>query len=399
MIDSTFKNANILIVDDKVANIDILAGLLEIQGYSNIKTTTDPRLVVSLFKSFNPDLILLDLMMPYLTGFEVMVQLKELIPDGTYLPILVLTADIAVEAKQRALAGGARDFLAKPFNLIEVGLRIKNLLFARYLHQQLQNQNLILEEKVKERTIKLEKTNVDLVAAKDKAEESDRLKRAFLNNISHEIRTPSNGILGFFELLQDHDLTSSEKDEYVGIFNQSAYRLINTINDLVEISQLQTGQIKLSISETNIKVLVNEIFNRCKYMATDKGLEFKIQNNIPDTNKCVHTDSKKLNAILFHLIDNAIKFTKAGSIEFGIRKIDDYLEFSVKDTGGISENKHQAIFDRFMQVDASDTREFEGSGLGLSIAKFHVEMLGGKIWVESELEKGSAFYFTIPYKD
>ena len=174
MIDSTFKNANILIVDDKVANIDILAGLLQIQGYTNIKTTTDPRLVVSLFKSFNPDLILLDLMMPYLTGFEVMVQLKELIPDGTYLPILVLTADIAVEAKQRALAGGARDFLAKPFNLIEVGLRIKNLLFARYLHQQLQNQNLILEEKVRERTIKLEKTNVDLVAAKDKAEESDR---------------------------------------------------------------------------------------------------------------------------------------------------------------------------------------------------------------------------------
>ena len=135
-------------------------------------------------------------------------------------------------------------------------------------------------------------------------------------------------------------------------------------------------------------------------MATDKGLEFKIQNNIPDTNTCVHTDSKKLNAILFHLIDNAIKFTKAGSIEFGIRKIDDYLEFSVKDTGiGISENKHQAIFDRFMQVDASDTREFEGSGLGLSIAKFHVEMLGGKIWVESEPEKGSSFYFTIPYKD
>jgi CheY-like chemotaxis protein len=148
MIDSTFKNANILIVDDMEANIAILVGLLEIHGFTNITTTTDPLSTVSLFKSFKPDLILLDLMMLQLSGYEVMEQLKPLIPAGTYMPILVLTADISPNAKQRALADGAKDFLAKPFDFIEVILRIRNLLETRYLHQQLENQNKLLEEKI-----------------------------------------------------------------------------------------------------------------------------------------------------------------------------------------------------------------------------------------------------------
>ncbi len=399
MIDLTFKNANILVVDDKEANIDILTGLLDMQGYTNIRSTTDPRLVVGLVKSFNPDLILLDLMMPHLSGYEVMDQLKASVPSDTYLPILVLTADIAVDAKQRALAGGARDFLAKPFDLIEVGLRIKNLLYARFLHQQVKNQNQILEEKVKERTLELANTNIELIAALDKATESDRLKAAFLHNISHEIRTPSNGIIGFLELLQDHDLTNIEKEEYLGMFNQSAYRLINTVNDIVEISQITAGLIKLTISETNIISLIKELFERFVHNAGDKGLKFRTSDNMPVNLENVYTDVKKLNSILSNLIGNAIKFTKEGSIEFGFRIINDFLEFSVKDTGiGIPESKHQTIFDRFTQVDVSDTRHFEGAGIGLSIAKFHVEMLGGKIWLESELEKGSVFYFTIPYK-
>ena len=399
MIDSTFKNGNILIVDDKEANIDVLEGLLYIKGYTNIKSTTDPRQVVSLFKTFDPDIILLDLMMPELSGYEVMEQLKELIPKGTYLPVLVLTADITSNAKQRALAGGARDFLAKPFDLTEVDLRIKNLLFARYLHQQLQNQNQVLEEKVRERTIELENTNIELIAAKDKAQESDRLKAAFLNNISHEIRTPSNGIIGFLELLQDHDLSVVERDDYFSLFNQSAYRLIKTINDIVEISRIQSGQIKLTLAETNISRLATELFDRFMPKAAEKGLAFNFSNNLPDEFKSVNTDSKKLKTILSNLLDNAVKFTDEGSVELGIRRIADYLEFSVNDTGkGIPENKHQSIFERFIQVDDSVTKQSEGAGLGLSIAKFQVEMLGGKIRLESEPGKGSVFYFTIPYE-
>jgi PAS domain S-box-containing protein len=166
MIDSTLINAKILIVDDQQVNIDVLTGLLDAKGYTSIQTTTDSRNVVRLFEEFKPDLILLDLAMPHVNGFQVMEQLKDLIPAGTYIPILVLTADITSESKQKSLAGGASDFLTKPFDLVEVDLRIKNLLETRYLQQRLENQNQILEEKVRERTAQLqvsEKKYRDLV--------------------------------------------------------------------------------------------------------------------------------------------------------------------------------------------------------------------------------------------
>ena len=184
MIDSTLKNAAILIVDDQQANIDVLTGLLDAKGFTNYTTTKDSRQVFRLFDEFKPDLILLDLKMPNLTGFEVMMQLKGLVPENAYLPILVLTADITPESKQKALACGASDFLTKPFDLIEVDLRIKNLLRASYLHQQLGNQNQILEEKVNARTKELEKTNIDLRVAKEKAEQSDKLKSEIINQMS-----------------------------------------------------------------------------------------------------------------------------------------------------------------------------------------------------------------------
>lgn len=149
MIDYTLKNANILIIDDQEANIDVLVGLLENQGYTNIITTTDPRIALGLYKSFKPDLILLDLMMPQLSGYEVMKELRdENGSDSKFLPILVLTADITPEAKKAALTAGAKDFLSKPFNLVEVALRIKNLLETSYLYQVLENWNQILKEKI-----------------------------------------------------------------------------------------------------------------------------------------------------------------------------------------------------------------------------------------------------------
>ena len=249
----------------------------------------------------------------------------------------------------------------------------------------------------------------ELIEAKKHAEESDHLKTSFLNNISHEIRTPFNGILGFLSLIQEEDLTDSERDEYISIINKSAYRLMNTINDIVEISQIQAGQMKLSVSETNIRKLTSGVYKHFKTDAESKGLKFCINNDLPINIEYIFTDGIKLNIILTILIDNAIKFTETGSIEFGIRLVDKVdeqavkkhnrasLQFSVKDTGiGIPENKLQAIFERFMQADGSNTRQFEGSGLGLSIVKAYVEMLDGIIWVESEEDKGSAFYFTIP---
>ena len=417
MIDSALKDANILIVDDKNSNIDILEGLLEEFGYQNFKSTMDPRQVVSLFNSFKPDLILLDLMMPYLSGYEVMDQIKELVPVNTYLPILVLTADISREAKEFALSGGAKDFLSKPFDLNEVGLRIKNLLETRYLHQQLENQNFILEEKVKERTAELKKSNIDLISALEKAEESNELKSAFLRNISHEIRTPFNGLLGFMTMLQSDEVSKIERDEYIEDLNISANRLMNTLNAIIEISQIQSKVIKCNASKFNICNLADKLVGEFMPEAQRKGLEFKLNNNLPGNLELIDTDEGKAYPILSILINNAIKFTREGSIEFGftiIKKPEGEvgwfdgapepvsgttgLEFYVKDSGiGIAQDKLQIVFNHFRQADVSSTRPYDGTGLGLSIAKAYAEMLGGIIRVESEEGKGSVFYFTLPY--
>ena len=237
----------------------------------------------------------------------------------------------------------------------------------------------------------------DFLKAKEQAEESNKLKAAFLNNISHEIRTPFTGILGFLSALQEEGLTISERAEYIGIINKSAYKFMNTINNIAEMSQIHADQTVLNISETSIDKLTDELFERFKTEVESKGLQLTINNDAANYIEWISTDIKKLNAILDILIDNAIKFTNAGSIELNIRKNKNYLEFSIKDTGiGIPENKLQAIFEPFRQADGSTTRQFEGLGLGLTIAKAYVEMLGGTILIESEEGKGSTFRFTIP---
>jgi len=397
MIDSTFKKANILIVDDQEANIDVLEGLLEMQDYSNIKSTTDPRNVFPLYESFKPDLILLDLSMPYLSGFEVMEQLKALVPANTFLPILVLTADVAADSKQRALSGGASDFLIKPFDLIEVGLRIRNLLYTSYLQQELQNQNQILEEKVAERTYELEKQNIELIAAKEKAEASDSLKGTFINNISHEIRTPLNGILGFGQILTDPDLSPEEKEQYSEMLNISSSRLVNTVTNFMDISLLTSGNQKVLKKNIKPEKSIKEVVSKFADSCIAKKINLSIESLPPENDIQIFTDEDLLYKILYHLIDNALKFTHIGNITIGYQESESDIVFYVKDTGiGISEDNQNHIFDSFIQEDGAITRRYEGSGLGLSIAKGFIHLLNGKIWLDSEKGKGSTFYFSLP---
>lgn len=396
MIDSTLKNANILIVDDQAANVEVLEGLLEIQGYNNIRTTTDPRVVVDIFNEFSPDLILLDLMMPHLSGFEVMEQLKQIVPSGTYLPILVLTADVTTESKQRALSGGASDFLIKPFDLIEVGLRIKNLLHSSYLQQLLQNQNQILEVKVLERTQELEKKNAELVIAKNRAEASDRLKTSFINNISHEIRTPLNGILGFGQILSDTDLTPSEKEEYLEMLNTSSDRLINTVTNFIDISLLASGNQEVSKREFELEPLIYGVVDKFSLVCSAKAVDLVVKISENCNNLKINTDKELFEKALFHLVDNAVKFTEHGFVVVEIDIKNGVLDVFVKDSGiGIAQEFHQMIFKSFSQEDPHMTRGYEGSGLGLSIAGGIIGLLGGKINMESEKGKGATFYFSL----
>jgi len=243
----------------------------------------------------------------------------------------------------------------------------------------------------------------ELIRAKERAEESDLLKSAFLANMSHEIRTPMNGILGFAGLLKEPEVSGEQQQEYIDIIEKSGVRMLNIINDIIEISKIESGQMKVSVSEINVNSLMAFIHSFFKSETEQKGIQLVFKEFLPDNQSMLKTDKKKLYAIFFNLVKNAIKFTKFGTIEFGIvpanlPTLTDELLFFVKDTGiGISPAKKNIIFERFRQADETMNKPYEGAGLGLSISKAYVEMLGGKIWVESEAGHGSIFYFTLPY--
>lgn len=244
---------------------------------------------------------------------------------------------------------------------------------------------------------KLNKINNELQKAKIKAEESDKLKSAFLANMSHEIRTPMNGIMGFTELLKAENISSEEHKNYLEIIEKSGIRLLSIINDIVDISKIEAGQMKVSHSTTNVDHQMQYIYTFFKPEAQEKGIQLILKKSSVDDQTIISTDCEKLYAILINLVKNAIKYTVKGTIEFGYEVKGDYIEFFVKDTGiGISKNRQKAIFERFIQADFNDKMARQGAGLGLSIAKAYVELLGGKIWVESEPDKGSTFYFTLP---
>ena len=250
----------------------------------------------------------------------------------------------------------------------------------------------------KDAEINLQKKNNELKKAKEKAEESDRLKSAFLANMSHEIRTPMNGILGFANLLKDPRLNDEEQQEYIEIINKAGARMLNIINDIVSISQIEAGQTKPDIRESNINEQIEYIYTFFKPEVEAKGIQLFFKNSLPSNNALIKTDREKVFAVLTNLVKNAIKYTNQGAIEFGYEKKDDNLEFFIKDSGvGIPQDRQKAIFERFVQADIEDKMARQGAGLGLSISKAYVEMLGGKIWVESEIGKGSTFYFSLPY--
>lgn len=238
----------------------------------------------------------------------------------------------------------------------------------------------------------------ELIAAKDKAEESDRLKSAFLANMSHEIRTPMNGILGFAELLKEPGLSGEEQNQYISIIEKSGVRMLNIINDIVDISKIESGQMEIYLKETDINTQIQYIHSFFTPETEAKKINFNYHNTLFNNESIITTDREKLYAILTNLVKNAIKYTREGSIDFGYKRNDTMLEFYVSDTGiGVPKNRQEAIFERFVQADIADKKAMQGAGLGLSITKAYVEMLGGKIWLESEEGKGSVFYFTIPY--
>ena len=383
-------------MDDQEANTEILADLLEMEDYIHVKTITDSRQVLDIVKGWNPDIILLDLMMPFFNGYDIMKMIRAMLRSNEFLPILVLTADISEDTKRKALSEGATDFLAKPFELVEVTLRIRNLLHTRYLFRQLQNQNQVLDQKVQERTEQLALINKELNEAYERIQASDRFKTNFINNISHEIRTPLNGILGFSQIIAENEIPQDEKAVYLKKIFDSSTRLIKTITNYIDISNLMSGTQMVVKKEIRPDIILTLVADEFQMISMEKKIPVEI--DIPGDDLCkLNSDSEILRKILYQLLDNALKFIKEGSVRMGFNVKEDRLLFFVEDTGiGVAEKHQKNIFDAFVQEDAGSTRAFEGNGLGLTIAKQFVELLEGNIWMKSTKGEGTSVFFELP---
>ena len=238
----------------------------------------------------------------------------------------------------------------------------------------------------------------NLKKAKDKAEESDRLKSAFLANMSHEIRTPMNGIIGFADLLMNPGLAEEQRSYYAKIVSDSSRQLLSIVTDILDLSRIETGQVKLKSEKISLNGMVMELYRYYKHKISDRSISLFPSTDLDDSASMVYADRNKLYQVLHHLLNNALKFTQKGYVKFGYHANNEMVEFFVKDTGiGIPAQLHKDVFEPFRQAEMEATREYGGTGLGLTISQKLTKLMKGKMWLESDENKGSTFYFSIPY--
>jgi len=306
-------------------------------------------------------------------------------------------ATMTMEIDKKVIEGGVPITSEESFTLIDGNVHYFNIIKCPMFDDSGKPSGLFgIARDITER----KQMELSLLEAKEKAEVSDRLKTAFLQNISHEIRTPMNAIIGFSQLLDSAEYPDERRSEFTTIIQNSSHQLLSIVNNIITISSLEINQEKITVTAVSVDSIFIDLLALFKQQAIDKNISLhtKQQSN----GIIIYTDGTKITQILTNLINNALKFTEKGSIEFGyIIKTNNEpaeIEFYVKDSGiGIKDESQAIIFERFCQADKDIQQTYGGTGLGLSISKGFIELLGGKIWVESELDKGSTFYFTIPY--
>ncbi len=280
------------------------------------------------------------------------------------------------------------------FSIILSMLIVAFLTILIYVNQNIHDKNERLALEIGER----KKIEIELKKAKEVAEESNRIKTAFLANMSHEIRTPMNAIQGFTEILLKSDVSKEMTREFTEIINTSSKQLLGVINDIIDISIIEAGQLKILTEPVQLNKLMNDILGLHNHSAAKKNIKLILKVALADGSDSITSDGYRLFQVINNLVGNAIKFTHAGFVEFGYSVDGDKIKFFVHDTGiGIPNEFHDLIFERFRQVDNKLSRDFGGTGLGLSICKSIVELMNGKIWVESVPNVGSTFYFVLPY--
>ncbi|MEM7737108.1 MAG: ATP-binding protein [Deinococcota bacterium] len=387
----SIDNALILIVDDKPTNIEILELLLTDAGYSNIMSTTRPTEVLSLYNNHHPDLVLLDLLMPDLSGIDVLRELKQLIPSDDYVPRVILTADNSNAAKGDALRLGAHDFIHKPFDATEVILRIQNLLQTRMLQKALRASNSQLESKVQARTREIELYKVQLELA-------NRMKYNFLATISHELRTPLTAINGFSELLLSDTAgpLSEQQKLYLADVHESGKHLTKLVETILELADIRVNDMTLTLGAVNLKEALNATVNVLKEQFHKRSLSFQLEADA--ALEPIVADAIKVKQMMYNYLDNAIKFSpQGGVITAYVQDSLDEISVCIQDQGsGIPKDHHHHVFEPFWQLDGSLTRRHEGTGIGLYLTKQFAELHGGRVWFESEDQQGSEFAFVLP---
>jgi len=375
------KNSTILIVDDTPENIDILVDILS--DYNKTVAIDGEDALETIFENELPDLILLDVMMPKMDGFEVCRYLR--LHDKTKdIPIIFLTAKTNEEDIIQGFEAGGQDYVAKPFYPSELLARVSTQLLLKQKRDELRKINATLEDKVLQRT-------QDLLKAKNRAEESDRLKSEFLSSMTHEIRTPLNAICGFSKVIaesvDDPDLVS-----YSNLIQSQNDLLLKLIDDIIDFAKIESNSLELDREHFDLNELILELYGQ--YLPDIKeGIELMPLTS--DDTLTVFSDKLRIKQVFINLISNAIKFTRKGTVSFGIESISDAeVCCFVKDTGlGISKENQQVIFERFRKIDTFS----QGTGLGLSIAYNIVELTtGNKLYLESEPDVGSYFHFLMP---
>ncbi|MGF1583798.1 MAG: ATP-binding protein [Bacteroidales bacterium] len=266
----------------------------------------------------------------------------------------------------------------------------------RQLKEQNEKLTALIDE-LKDSNIRIKEINNELNEARRKAEENDRLKTTFLANMSHEIRTPMNGILGFADLLKKPGIPADKHDLYLQVIEQSGHRMLGIINDIIDISKIESGLIEISLQQTNLNELLHDLHSFFSPEAENLGTSLQLHTPLNYYDSIIETDPHRLEQIFTNLIKNALKFSAGGQIDFGYRKTDTYLDFFVRDNGtGIDEDNKKYIFERFWRMENSKSKNLEGAGLGLAITKSLIEIMGGEIWFESAPGRGTEFFFNLP---